>query len=133
MTKSQELFTKAQNYIPGGVNSPVRAYQSVGGTPPFITKGEGPYLYDEDGLRYIDYVNSWGPILLGHNHPDILQAVISAAQDGLSFGAATRREVEMAELLCSAYPLFGNGTFGKFRHRSSNERYPGRAGIYRTG
>ena len=104
MTKSQELFTKAQNYIPGGVNSPVRAYQSVGGTPPFITKGEGPYLYDEDGLRYIDYVNSWGPILLGHNHPDILQAVISAAQDGLSFGAATRREVEMAELLCSAIP-----------------------------
>lgn len=104
MTKSQQWFAKAQNYMPGGVNSPVRAYQSVGGVPPFIVRGEGPYLYDEDGNRYLDYVNSWGPILLGHNHPDILQAVIETAQDGLSFGAATRREVEMAELLCNIVP-----------------------------
>lgn len=104
MTQSEYLFTKAKQWIPGGVNSPVRAYQSVGGTPPFIARAEGAYLIDEDGNRYIDFVNSWGPILLGHNHPDIAQAVIQAAQKGLSFGAATRAEVEMAELLCTLVP-----------------------------
>lgn len=104
MTQSERLFAQAQKYIPGGVNSPVRAYQSVGGTPPFISRAEGAYLYDEDGNQYVDYINSWGPILLGHHNREIAQAVTQAVQRGLSYGAATRAEVEMAQLLCSLVP-----------------------------
>jgi glutamate-1-semialdehyde 2,1-aminomutase len=104
MTQSEHLFKRAKQFIPGGVNSPVRAYQSVGGTPPFIAKAEGATLIDEDGNHYLDYVNSWGPILLGHNHPEIIGAVTQAVQKGLSFGAATRAEAEMAELMCSLVP-----------------------------
>ncbi|MGI6011048.1 MAG: glutamate-1-semialdehyde 2,1-aminomutase [Ruminococcus sp.] len=104
MTKSENLFQEAVRYIPGGVNSPVRAYGSVGMTPRFIKKAEGPYVTDEDGNRYIDYIGSWGPMILGHNHPAVLDAVIKTAQDGLSFGAATRLEVEMAEYICRNIP-----------------------------
>ncbi|MFQ3235308.1 MAG: glutamate-1-semialdehyde 2,1-aminomutase [Paraglaciecola sp.] len=104
MQKSQELFKRAQVHIPGGVNSPVRAFKAVGGTPPFITKADGPYLYDADGKRYIDYVQSWGPMVLGHNHPKIRQAVIDAAQNGLSFGAPTPAEVDIAELVSKLVP-----------------------------
>lgn len=104
MQKSEQLFSRAQKHIPGGVNSPVRAFKAVGGTPPFITKADGPYIYDADGKRYIDYVQSWGPMVLGHNHPKIRQAVIDAAQNGLSFGAPTEAEVLMAELVNSIVP-----------------------------
>ncbi|MFT2091796.1 glutamate-1-semialdehyde 2,1-aminomutase [Paraglaciecola sp. 2405UD69-4] len=104
MNKSESLFTRAKEHIPGGVNSPVRAFKAVGGTPPFISKADGPYLYDADGKRYIDYVQSWGPMVLGHNHPKIRQAVIDAAQDGLSFGAPTEIEVQMAEKVSKLVP-----------------------------
>lgn len=99
--KSEELFKRAVEVIPGGVNSPVRAYGSVGMNPRFIQGANGPYVFDEDGNKYIDYIGSWGPMILGHNNPKVLGAVVKAAQSGLSFGAATRIEVEMAEFICS--------------------------------
>ena len=102
--RSQELFAAAQKRIPGGVNSPVRAFASVGGQPPFIRKATGCHLVTEDGAALIDYVGSWGPALLGHAHPDVIEAVIKAARDGLSFGAATAAEVEFAELICDMVP-----------------------------
>ncbi len=104
MNQSSQLFKKAQKTIPGGVNSPVRAYQAVGGTPPFIKKAEGAYLFDEDDNRYIDYVGSWGPMIMGHNHPAILKAVTDQAANGLSFGAPTAIEIKMAETLCELVP-----------------------------
>ncbi len=103
-TKSEALFQKAQTLIPGGVNSPVRAYRSVGGSPPFIARGQGSHIFDVDGNRYIDYVGSWGPLLLGHRHPAILEAVSAALETGTSFGAPTEREVELAEAICAAVP-----------------------------
>lgn len=102
--KSKQLFQEGRRFLPGGVNSPVRAYQSVGGVPPFIERADGAYIYDADGNCYTDFVGSWGPMILGHNHPAILKAVTDAAQKGLSFGAATEAEVVMAELLCSLVP-----------------------------
>lgn len=104
MTKSKELFEEAQKYIPGGVNSPVRAFQSVGETPRFIQKADGASLYDVDGNQYIDYICSWGPMILGHNHPEILESVVAACQNGLSYGAATEMEVKMAKLVCELVP-----------------------------
>ena len=104
MTKSEELFARAVKVIPGGVNSPVRAYGNVGMTPRFITGATGPYIFDADSNRYIDYINSWGPMLLGHNNHEIRESVIRACEDGLSFGAATEREVEMAEFICAHVP-----------------------------
>lgn len=104
MSLSAELFQRAQHTIPGGVNSPVRAFKSVGGTPVFIDRADGAYLFDVDGKRYIDYVGSWGPMLLGHNHPTIRNAVIAAAQKGLSFGAPCPAEVTMAELVSKLVP-----------------------------
>jgi glutamate-1-semialdehyde 2,1-aminomutase len=95
-----ELFERAQAVIPGGVNSPVRAFGSVGGTPYFVDRGEGPYVFTADGTKLIDYVMSYGPGILGHADPVVVEAVAKAARDGMSFGAPTRREVEMAELLC---------------------------------
>ncbi len=103
-SKSERLFEKAQRIIPGGVNSPVRAFQSVGRTPVFIQKALGSKMWDVDGNEYIDYVGSWGPMILGHAHPAILDAIRLAAIDGTSFGAATEREVEMAELISSIVP-----------------------------
>ncbi len=104
MNQSQALFQRAQYKMPGGVNSPVRAFLSVGGQPRFIKSAKGAFLYDADGEPLLDFVGSWGPMLLGHNHPLIQEAVCKAVQDGLSFGAATEREVEMAEIICSLVP-----------------------------
>jgi glutamate-1-semialdehyde 2,1-aminomutase len=104
MQKSKSLFARAKQHIPGGVNSPVRAFKAVGGTPPFISKADGPYIFDVDGKRYIDYVQSWGPMVLGHNNPKIRQAVIDAAANGLSFGAPTEAEVIMAEKVSELVP-----------------------------
>ena len=102
--RNQQLFERAQRHIPGGVNSPVRAFRSVGGTPCFFTKGSGPRVTDADGKTYLDYVGSWGPLILGHAHPEVVVAVQEAAARGLSFGAPTEREVDMADLLCSLLP-----------------------------
>ena len=104
MSRSEALFEKANRFIPGGVNSPVRAFRGVGGTPVFFARGEGPYLFDVDGKRYVDYVCSWGPLILGHCHPDVLGALARQMHDGLSYGAPTELEVEMAELLCGLVP-----------------------------
>ena len=101
---SEQLFAKAKNLIPGGVNSPVRAFNSVGGTPSFIKRAQGAYIYDVDDNAYIDYVGSWGPMILGHNHPAILEAVINTAQNGLSFGAPTELEITMAEKVREIVP-----------------------------
>jgi glutamate-1-semialdehyde 2,1-aminomutase len=101
---SQKLFEKAQQYIPGGVNSPVRAFRAVGGTPIFIKSAKGPYIYDEDGNRYLELINSWGPMVLGHAHELIEKAVADAVKQSFSFGAPTRKEVEMAELIVSMVP-----------------------------
>ncbi|MFC7289490.1 glutamate-1-semialdehyde 2,1-aminomutase [Herminiimonas glaciei] len=103
-SKNDQLFARAQLSTPGGVNSPVRAFRSVGGTPRFITKAEGPYFWDADDRRYIDYIGSWGPAIVGHAHPDVVKAVQEAATRGLSFGAPTEAEIEMAELICRLVP-----------------------------
>ena len=104
MNKSEMLFAEAIEHIPGGVNSPVRAFGSVGETPRFIASAKGAYMTDTDGQTYLDFVGSWGPMILGHNHPKVLADVLEACREGLSFGAATEREVEMAELICSIVP-----------------------------
>jgi len=104
MSKSESLFSQAQALIPGGVNSPVRAFSGVGGIPLFIERADGAFLFDADGKAYIDYVGSWGPMVLGHNNPEIRNAVIEAAQRGLSFGAPTEMEVKMAELVTDLVP-----------------------------
>ena len=101
-TNSTALFERAQKVIPGGVNSPVRAFNSVGGSPVFIKRAEGAYLFDEDGNKYIDFIGSWGPMLLGHADPDIVNAVRETALGSTSFGAPTQLEVEMAELITSS-------------------------------
>jgi len=99
-----QLFERAQRVIPGGVNSPVRAFRAVGGTPRFIARAHGPYIVDAEGKQYIDYIGSWGPMILGHGHPAVLEAVQKAAVDGFSFGAPTEREVELAEEILSLVP-----------------------------
>src|SRR5947199_1078478 len=104
IAKSEALFRRAVEKIPGGVNSPVRAFRSVGGQPLFIARGDGPYLFDVDGNRYIDYVGSWGPLLLGHRHPEILTALEKALETGTSFGAPTPQEIELAEAIMDAVP-----------------------------
>ncbi len=103
-SRNQQLFEKSLQFIPGGVNSPVRAFGSVGGTPLFFKRGAGAAVWDEDGKAYIDYVGSWGPMILGHAHPDVVGAVQETAANGLSFGAPTALELEMAETLCSLLP-----------------------------
>ncbi|MBI4427921.1 MAG: aminotransferase class III-fold pyridoxal phosphate-dependent enzyme, partial [Ignavibacteriales bacterium] len=102
--KSEKLFQKAQQLIPGGVNSPVRAFKSVGRSPIFISKAKGSKVWDIDGNEYIDYVGSWGPMILGHAHPQVVEAIRKTAKDGTSFGAATEREIEMAELIHELMP-----------------------------
>ena len=104
MSRSEELYERAVKVIPGGVNSPVRAYGSVGMTPRFVEGATGPYIFDADSNRYIDYIGSWGPMILGHNNQEILKAVVRKAESGLSFGAATEIEVEMAEFICENVP-----------------------------
>ena len=103
-SRNEELFTRAQRTIPGGVNSPVRAFRSVGGTPRFLKKASGARVWDADGKEYLDYVGSWGPAILGHADPVVVEAVRAAALDGLSFGAPTEREIDMAERLCELLP-----------------------------
>src|SRR5437016_2509367 len=102
--KSEALFRRAVEKIPGGVNSPVRAFRSVGGQPLFIARGEGSHLFDADGNEYIDYVGSWGPLLLGHRHPEIIAALEKALAIGTSFGAPTEQEIELAAAICDAVP-----------------------------
>ncbi len=104
LTKSRALLERAERRIPGGVNSPVRAFRGVGGTPPFIVRGEGSRLYDADGNSYIDYVDSWGPLILGHAHPEVLDSLRKAMDSGTSFGAPTEREIELAEEISDAMP-----------------------------
>jgi glutamate-1-semialdehyde 2,1-aminomutase len=103
-SRSTQAFARARQLIPGGVNSPARAFGAVGGQPPFITRGEGPFLYDLDGQRYLDYVGSWGPLILGHAHPRVIQAVSEALQRGASFGAPTELESDLAERIIDAVP-----------------------------
>src|SRR5450432_2983957 len=103
-TKSEELFRRAVEKIPGGVNSPVRAFRSVGGQPVFMARGEGSHLFDVDGNEYIDYVGSWGPLLLGHRRAEILEAIAGALKIGTSFGAPTEGELDLADAICDAVP-----------------------------
>ncbi len=104
MSRSHDLFEAAQHHIPGGVNSPVRAFRGVGGDPVFVHSGAGPYLFDADGNRYIDYVGSWGPMILGHAHHEVIEAVESVVNKGLSFGAPTELETQMADKVCELVP-----------------------------
>src|SRR5256885_6066358 len=104
LTRSQAFFAEAQQLMPGGVNSPVRAFRAVGGEPIFIDHGSGPYLYDVDGNRYLDYVQSWGPMILGHAHPSVVEAVVQASKRGFSFGAPTEAENELAKLVIESVP-----------------------------
>src|SRR5580692_12351048 len=103
-TKSEAFFQRAQELIPGGVNSPVRAFRGVGGNPLFIAQGQGSHIFDVDGNEYIDYVGSWGPLLLGHRHPEIVAALEGALEIGASFGAPTAQEIDLAEAICEAVP-----------------------------
>ncbi|MDC9725811.1 MAG: glutamate-1-semialdehyde 2,1-aminomutase [Gammaproteobacteria bacterium] len=104
MTTNHDLFSQAQNHIPGGVNSPVRAFKGVGGDPVFFREGKGAYITDAEGNRYIDYIGSWGPMILGHAHPDVISAVQESVTHGLGFGAPTEIEIEMADTLCRLVP-----------------------------
>ena len=104
LNKSEKLFKEAQQYIPGGVNSPVRSFRAVGGTPAFLERGQGPRVWDVDGNEYIDYLGSWGPLVLGHSHPAVVDAIRKAAENGTSFGAPVEQEVELAKLICQALP-----------------------------
>ena len=130
MTRSAQLFEEAKRYIPGGVNSPVRAFAAIGSCPRFIAKADGAYLTDADGNRYIDYVCSWGPMILGHNRREIREAVTEAAARGLSYGAATEIEVEMARMVCGMVPgvemvrMVNSGT-GLMNGMSSTQFAPG--------
>jgi glutamate-1-semialdehyde 2,1-aminomutase len=135
MSRNDELFARAQRTIPGGVNSPVRAFRSVGGTPRFFTRGQGAYLWDADGKRYIDYVGSWGPAILGHAHPAVVAAVQETAADGLSFGAPTEIEIALAETLCRRLPslelvrLVSSGTEATMSALRLARGYTGRSKI----
>ena len=104
LSKSEALFTEAQKYIPGGVNSPVRSFRSVGGIPPFIARGQGALVWDVDGNEYIDYLGSWGPLVLGHSHPAVVEAIKKSAESGTSFGAPVEQEVELAKIICGQLP-----------------------------
>ena len=104
MSTSEQLFERARQHIPGGVNSPVRAFKAVGGTPVFVERADGAYFYDCEGKRYIDYVLSWGPMLMGHNHPHVREAVIRQCEKGLSFGAPTELEIQLADRICEIMP-----------------------------
>ena len=134
-THNESLFSRARRSIPGGVNSPVRAFRAVGGTPPFLVRGEGSRVFDADGRAYIDYVGSWGPLVAGHAHPQVVAAVREAAGRGLSFGAPTEAEIEMAELLCRLVPsmelvrLVSSGTEATMSALRLARGYTGRSDI----
>jgi glutamate-1-semialdehyde 2,1-aminomutase len=135
MSRNDELFARAQRTIPAGVNSPVRAFRSVGGTPRFFTRGQGAYLWDADGKRYIDYVGSWGPAILGHAHPAVVKAVQETAANGLSFGAPTEIEIVLAEMLVRRLPslalvrLVSSGTEATMSALRLARGYTGRSKI----
>ncbi|MGH8672499.1 MAG: glutamate-1-semialdehyde 2,1-aminomutase [Burkholderiales bacterium] len=135
MNGTEKLFERAQHRIPGGVNSPVRAFRAVGGVPPFIVRGKGPRIWDSEGREYLDYVGSWGPLIAGHAHPQVVTAVQRAAEDGLSFGAPTEGEIEMAELLCGVLPgmdmvrLVSSGTEATMSALRLARGYTGRSRI----
>src|ERR671925_941674 len=133
--QSERLFARAQALIPGGVNSPVRAFKAVGGTPRFIERGEGPYLYDVDGNRYIDYVLSWGPLIAGHAHPRIVAALREAVGRGTSYGAPTALETELARRVRDALPsvelvrFVSSGTEATMSALRLARAFTGRGGI----
>jgi glutamate-1-semialdehyde 2,1-aminomutase len=133
--KNESLFERAQRSIPGGVNSPVRAFRAVGGTPPFFERASGAYLWDAEGKRYLDYVGSWGPMLVGHTHPEVVAAVQAAAARALSFGAPTEAEIELAETLCRLVPsvervrLVSSGTEATMTAIRLARGYTGRSAI----
>ena len=104
LAHSEKLFREAQHYLPGGVDSPVRAFKAVGGVPPFMVKGEGSRIYDADGNEFIDYVCSWGPLILGHAHPQVVDALKVALERGTSFGASTELEITLAKMITTAMP-----------------------------
>ncbi len=131
LPRSEDLMTRAKRVIPGGVNSPVRAFGAVGGTPPFIARARGARSWDVDGNEYIDYVGSWGPMILGHAHPAVVEAVREAAGDGTSFGAPTEREVELAELICELRAVGRDGAARQLRHRGHDDRRAPGAGRHR--
>ena len=121
---SRKLQKRAEQVIPGGVNSPVRAFRSVGCDPPFITRGQGSHLWDADENRYIDYVGSWGPLILGHAAPGVPEAISAAAKNGTSFGASTPAEADLAEIVISAFPQRRESAFRQFGHRSHHVGHP---------
>ena len=135
LDKSERLFSRARRVIPGGVNSPVRSFGAVGGTPPFIVRGSGARVWDADGNEYVDFLGSWGPLILGHAHPAVVEAAQSAAADGTSFGAPTERELEIAELIARAMPsmemlrLVNSGTEAAMSAVRAARAYAGRAKI----
>lgn len=133
--KSQELYARALRYLPGGVNSPVRAFKAVGGQPLFMVRGQGAYIYDADGNEYIDYVCSWGPLILGHAHPEVVEELEACLKDGTSFGAPTEREVELAREIVEAMPgvevvrLVNSGTEATMSALRLARAYTGRSKI----
>lgn len=131
-SKSQAAFAEAKQYIPGGVNSPVRSFRSVGGVPPVIAKGSGSKLTDIDGNEYIDYVLSYGPLLLGHAHPQVTEAIQTAAAKGSSYGAPTLAETEPCQTSLHTCTFYGNGTYGQQRNRSYHECSAFSTRLYRT-
>ena len=132
-TKSRQLYQRALKLIPGGVNSPVRACKSVGADPLFIRKAEGAVIVDADGNRYIDYIGSWGPMILGHGHPAVVEAITPGARAGAPASARRRElEIELAELVVDAVPVDGNGAPGQLRHRGHDERHPPGPRVHRA-
>ncbi len=135
LDRSEHLFSRSRKLIPGGVNSPVRSFGAVGGTPPFLARGEGARVWDVDGNEYVDFLGSWGPLVLGHAHPAVVEAVKAAAESGTSFGAPTERELELAELVCRAIPsiemmrLVSSGTEAAMSAVRAARAYTGRPKI----
>ncbi len=129
---NQQLFELSQKVIPGGVNSPVRAFRSVGGTPLFFQRGQGAYVWDADGKRYIDYVGSWGPMIVGHCHPEVVKAVQDAASRGSGFRCADRGRTGNGGIAVQAAAESGDGAPGQFRHRGDDDRDPAGARLHRA-
>ena len=129
----KNLFAEAQKIIPGGVNSPVRAFRSVGGTPRFIREAAGAKVIDAEGREYIDYVASWGPMILGHSHPEVVAAIREAAGRGTSYGAPTESEIGMAERIVAAFPVHRDGPDGELRNRGDHDRHPPRPRLLPEG